>query len=115
MMELGLFHSDSLWTIEPTSTFEACFTGGRDGNIFHTDLVGATHTLLYSGQSNPITCLTFDEFNHQLWFTSANDSSLRCLDLEKRSLDKLIRAYNDDQFPKAANNDYTLNQADYEL
>ena len=39
MAELGLFHSDSIWSIEPNSTFESCYSGGRDGQIFHTDLV----------------------------------------------------------------------------
>jgi WD40 repeat protein len=36
----GPFHTDSIWCVERTSTFEACFTGGRDGSIFHTDLAG---------------------------------------------------------------------------
>jgi hypothetical protein len=32
------FHKDSIWKIEPNENFDACFTGGRDGQIFYTDL-----------------------------------------------------------------------------
>lgn len=81
MIELGLFHTDSIWTIEPNSTFEQCYSGGRDGQIFHTDLVQDQHTLLYNNNKNPVSSMTFDEEYDKLWFTSSNDSSLRCLDL----------------------------------
>lgn len=41
------FHSNSIWSICPTSTFEACFTGGKDGSIYYTDLVGDEHNKLF--------------------------------------------------------------------
>ena len=117
-VEWGLFHYDSIWTVEPTSTFESCFTGGRDGQIYHTDLVGDTHTLLYQGNKNPITSMSFDEQNNQLRFTCHKDSSLRCLDLQKRSLDK-IGAKNGKEALGVAddmgNEDINLEQPDYEL
>ena len=96
-MELGFFHYDSLWAIEPTSTFEDCFTGGRDGQIYHTNLPDDQHTLLYGGNqnANPILSLTYDEYNQQLWFTSANDSSLRCLDLQKRNISQMRKLAED--------------------
>jgi hypothetical protein len=25
------FHKDSIWNIEPSDSFDTCFTGGRDG------------------------------------------------------------------------------------
>jgi len=86
-----VFHTDSIWSIQPTTTFEACFTGGRCGSIYHTDLVGDEHTLLYKGGKNPVTNLCFDEENLQLWFANANDSNLKCLDLNKRSLEKMAK------------------------
>ena len=85
---LSLFHTNSIWSIYPTSTFEACFTGGKDGAIFHTDLVADSHTKLYHSSKNPITDLCFDEENMKLWFASANNSSLKCLDLVKRKLEQ---------------------------
>ena len=85
-MDLCKFHTSSVRTIEATSSFESCFSGGQDGSIYHTDLVADSHTLLYKGGKNPITNLTFDEQNDRLWFSSAKDSSLRCLDLTVRSL-----------------------------
>lgn len=45
--EQGSYHTNSIWSICPTSTFEACFTGGKDGSIFHTDLVGDEHTKVF--------------------------------------------------------------------
>lgn len=125
-IEWGMFHSDSIWTIEPTQTFETCFTGGRDGKIFHTDLVREQHTLLYSGNNNPITSIAFDEQNQQLWFTSANDSSLRSLDLQKRNIEKLSKQNQDagvgEQPPKQEINsgkaqvsEFSFTQPDYEL
>lgn len=117
-VEWGLFHYDSIWTVEPTSTFESCFTGGRDGQIYHTDLVGDTHTLLYQGNKNPITSLSFDEQNNQLWFTCHKDSSLRCLDLQKRSLDKIGAKNGKDALgvgDDMTNEDINLEQPDYEL
>lgn len=86
-MEFGnMFHSDSIWAIEPTKSFDTCYTGGRDGQIFHTDLAGDQHTLLYSGNKKPINCLCLDEVNKHLWFTSAADSSINYLDLTKRGV-----------------------------
>ena len=82
--EFGMFHNDSIWAIEPTRTFDTCYTGGRDGQIIHTDLAGDQHTLLYAGNKTPINCLCLDEANKQLWFTSASDSSIKYLDLAKR-------------------------------
>lgn len=102
----SLFHSNSIWSICPTSTFESCFTGGKDGAIFHTDLVGDFHTKLYQVPGSPITSLCFDEENLKLWFSSGIDSSLKCLDLTKRSLDNSIS-----ENP----NKISLKQADYEL
>jgi len=124
MMELGFFHYDSLWAIEPTSTFEDCFTGGRDGQIYHTSLLDDQHTLLYTApkKSSPILSLTYDEYNQQLWFTSANDSSLRCLDLQKRNINQMRRQALDDVIEEEVigqtphqNNNFTMNQSDYEL
>jgi WD40 repeat protein len=89
MVDWGLFHSDSIWSIEPNSTFEQCFSGGRDGQIYHTDLVQDQHTLMYDNNKNPISSMTLDEENDKLWFTSSNDSSLRCLDFKKRSYEKV--------------------------
>lgn len=83
-MDYGMFHNDSIWAIEPTKTFDTCYTGGRDGQIFHTDLAGDQHTLLYAGNKKPINSLCLDELNKQLWFTSASDSSIKYLDLSKR-------------------------------
>lgn len=100
------FHTNSIWSICPTASFEACFTGGKDGSIYHTDLVGDTHTKLYQSNKNPIHSMCLDEEFMQLWFSSANDSSLKCLDLQKRSLDN----------KKAAKTSSTnIRQADYEL
>ena len=45
--------------------------------------------------------MCFDESNMHLWFSSSNDSSLKCLDLNKRSLDKIDQV--------------NTSQADYEL
>lgn len=81
-----MFHSDSIWAIEPTKSFDTCYTGGRDGQIFHTDLAGDQSTLLYSGSKKPINCLCLDEANRHLWFTSATDSSINYLDLTKRGV-----------------------------
>lgn len=99
------FHNSSIWQIQPTSTFESCFTAGRDGSIFHTDLVGDFHTKLYHVPKVPISCLCFDEENMKLWFSSVDSSSLKCLDLNKRSLDK----------QPDKNPNISLKAADYEL
>lgn len=84
------FHTDSIWNIEPSSTFDTCFTGGRDGSIYHTDLAGDDqYTLLYKGgKRSPINCLSYDAVNQKLWFATTNDSSLKHLDMKKRSLAK---------------------------
>lgn len=83
------FHVDSIWAIQPNASFDSCFTGGRDGKIYHTNLVNDQHTLVYDDKTNPITSLTYDEYHKKLWFTSTNNSSLKCIDLEKRTLEKL--------------------------
>ena len=97
MDDLVQFHTSSIWTIEPTSTFESCFSGSRNGSIYHTDLVGDSHTLLYQVNNTPINSITFDEENQQLWFTSSTDSSLKCLDLHKRNLDKISNYFDESQ------------------
>lgn len=35
--------------------------------------------------------MKLDEINNKLWFSSTNDSSLRCMDLNKVNLDKNFR------------------------
>jgi WD repeat-containing protein 48 len=87
-IDWGLFHYDSVWTIEPNTSFESCYSGGRDGQIYHTDMVEESNTLIYQGNKNPITNLKLDEINNKLWFTSTKDSSLRCMDLNKAYLNK---------------------------
>lgn len=109
--ELGNFHTNSIWSICPSSTFESCFTGGKDGNIYHTDLVADNHTHLYQGgPKNPVISMAFDEEFLQLWFTCANDSSLKCLDLQQKSLES--KKDNQDDIGSPIVN---LKQADYEL
>ena len=91
MVDLELFHTDSIWAME-TETLQSCFTGGRDGRIYHTDLTGdQQHTLLYHNEKQPITSLAYDEENSLIWFTSSNDSSIKFLDFEKRSLDNIAK------------------------
>ena len=80
----GSFHDDSIWCIQPNSNFESVFTGGRNGAIYHTDLVNDCHNLLYKQNKCPITSMCLDEENMQLWFSNSIDSSLKCLDLFKR-------------------------------
>ena len=48
-LEIGddYFHTDSIWDIKANSHFDAAFTCGRDGKIFHTDLAGDKHTMIY--------------------------------------------------------------------
>ena len=41
------FHTDSIWDIKANTHFDAAFTCGRDGKIFHTDLAGDKHTMIY--------------------------------------------------------------------
>mmetsp|Transcript_11822 Transcript_11822/g.19982 ORF Transcript_11822/g.19982 Transcript_11822/m.19982 type:complete len:893 (-) Transcript_11822:38-2716(-) len=119
--EWGNYHSDSIWTVNPTSSFESCFTGGRDGSIFHTDLVGDEATLLYNGRKNPITSLAFDEQTNLLWFSSANDSSIRHINLNHRSIDSFLRqdemeegASMPEPRKNEAKRDVNLEQPDYE-
>jgi len=57
------FHTDSIWDIKANSTFDSCFTGGRDGKIFHTDLAGDNHTLIFHDKESQIIQLTYDEEN----------------------------------------------------
>lgn len=99
----GGFHTNSIWQICPTSSSEACFTGGKDGAIFHSDLVGGQHTKLYQASKSPVNSLCFDEANLKLWFSTTTDSSLKCLDLATRQLEE------------AAANQTGAKQADYEL
>jgi hypothetical protein len=54
-------------------------------------MVEDNQTLVYQGNKNPITNLKLDEINNKLWFTSTNDSSLRCMDLNKVNLDKTFK------------------------
>lgn len=87
--DLDMFHTDSLRAIQPNASFDSCFTGGRDGKIFHTNLVNDQHTLVYDDKTNPINSLTYDEHHKKLWFTSTTNSSLKCIDLDKRTLERL--------------------------
>jgi hypothetical protein len=54
-------------------------------------MVEDNQTLIYQGNKNPITNMKLDEINNKLWFTSTNDSSLRCMDLNKVNLDKFSK------------------------
>jgi hypothetical protein len=57
--------------------------------------------------------MSFDENNLQLWFASGMSSSLKCLDLNKRSLDKI----NDDvpMGTKKERSDFDIKSVDFEL
>ena len=101
----SMFHTDSIWAIEPTKSFDTCYTGGRDGSIFHTDLAGDQHTLLYSGNKKPINSLCLDEVNRHLWFTSAADSSINYIDLTKRGVyNSRVGAVDDGEDQTSGNN-----------
>jgi len=69
--------------------------------------VAANPTLLFNGNKNPITCLTFDEESNLLWFASSGDSSIKNLNLNKRSLEKLQQ--------EKVESDVIVEQPDYEL
>ena len=94
MIDLELFHSDSIWAIEPESyQSSTCFSGGRDGKIFYTDLTGDNdgqqQTLLFNNEKQPITSLAYDQENKLIWFTSSNDSSIKYIDFNERSIEKI--------------------------
>jgi hypothetical protein len=46
-VEDNLFHTDSIWDIQANSHFDQAYTCGRDGKIFHTDLAGENHTMIF--------------------------------------------------------------------
>jgi hypothetical protein len=71
------FHTDSVWTIlDKTNTeSQTIITGGRDGNIFETNLVDQTSEQLYQGDPKfPITCMSHDSSNNKLWYGTTDSS-----------------------------------------